>query len=155
VQTFEHTYMFEPLTKGTKYVTLKPYSGGYHRGEAAAKLGVLPVEVHQGEIGTVTVTKLERLKDKTILHYDIKGDDPLAQAGPVWLLDANKKPVIISDLYALIKELYFIYALGHKGFSELISFREYDLRSCFGTAGFFMSGNYFQHISNDFFIIRE
>lgn len=38
-----------------------------------------PLIIPQGELGSMVVTKVERLNDKTLIHYRKEGDDPLHQ----------------------------------------------------------------------------
>ncbi|MUT68005.1 DUF4179 domain-containing protein [Paenibacillus sp. NEAU-GSW1] len=83
-----------PLQSVPKYLTLKPYNAGYGSSPATlSKTPVirnqLPVTIQQGEAGTITVTEIEVLSDKTKVYYYVEGSDPYRQAYSLMLEDSD------------------------------------------------------------------
>ncbi|WP_106768704.1 DUF4179 domain-containing protein [Paenibacillus faecalis] len=80
------TFLFELPSVTPKSITFRPYLHG-----DVTKYGIKvpmehepsdaqPLVIPQGELGRLLVTKVEHLKDKTVVHYTKEGHDPLHQA---------------------------------------------------------------------------
>ncbi|GED14636.1 DUF4179 domain-containing protein [Aneurinibacillus migulanus] len=86
----EYTFFYTPMRENAKSLIIKPFTGGNSFGEAFTEINRLPLTIKQGDIGSITVKKVEFLTNKTILHYDVIGNDPYNQAGPIWLVQGGK-----------------------------------------------------------------
>lgn len=86
----DYTFFYTPVRENAKSLIIKPFTGGNSFGEAFAEINRLPLTIKQGDIGSITVKKVEFLTNKTILHYDVTGNSPYNQAGPVWLVQGGK-----------------------------------------------------------------
>lgn len=98
---------FAPFEDKPDYLVIKPYKfhtsiGQFSRKQTAFDLGSLPVTLTQGEAGSVTITEVEQLPDKTVLHFQVEGSDPYNQAGSVWLEDGNGQPLTKLSSHMLV-----------------------------------------------------
>ncbi|UOQ92235.1 hypothetical protein MUO14_17350 [Halobacillus shinanisalinarum] len=53
--------------------------------------GDLPIVLDQGEMGKVYIADIERLSNKTVIHVQAKGIDPIQQVNEIWLQDQSGK----------------------------------------------------------------
>jgi hypothetical protein len=89
---FQNRYLFTPAKEMTKYLLLRPYTDGYKNGDITVPLQTqLPQTVQQGKIGSFTIHRIDFLENRTVLHYDVIGDNPYDQAGTVWLMNEKGK----------------------------------------------------------------
>ncbi|NGQ94158.1 DUF4179 domain-containing protein [Brevibacillus sp. SYP-B805] len=97
--TFAGQEFLTPVQGEPKYLLIRPFTGGEHSGgnhqtgETARELTGLPFTLQQGEAGSLTVTAVDFEADKTVLHYVTEGQNPSAQALPVWLRDEQGNDV--------------------------------------------------------------
>lgn len=94
----------------------------------------LPIAISQGKVGTITITKVEYLPDKTRIHYEVQGSDPYNQAWPLWIRDSKGKDFDINagdvakpvqesdDKYAFVRE----FPAFDKGEKLKVVTREFD-----------------------------
>ncbi|WP_159888087.1 DUF4179 domain-containing protein [Paenibacillus puerhi] len=102
----EWKQQFGPAQRIPDYVTVRPYidglgvSGGLLP-ETRVPLDRLPSEeepliLSQGAAGRLLVTKVERLSDKTLVHYQAEGASPHLQGTSLWLEDeAGRKHLLL------------------------------------------------------------
>jgi hypothetical protein len=89
----EHQILLAPLQRIPEYLVIRPYTITHSTDPAIKPIFVkarlndasLPITLSQGTMGTITVTKVEYLEDKTLLYYQVKGEDPYRQADAVHL----------------------------------------------------------------------
>lgn len=104
-----------------KTITIRPFVDLPFQGplkESKAPLDQMPTEekpisLSQGEAGHLLITQVERLPDKTLVHYRTEGLIPQEQAKPLWIEDSGgnkylqlQKPSITVDPvhYRFVKE---------------------------------------------------
>ncbi|WP_052947500.1 DUF4179 domain-containing protein [Aneurinibacillus tyrosinisolvens] len=93
---FQNRYLFTPAKGTTKFLVLRPYTDGYKNGDIITPLqNQLPQTIQQGEIGSFTIHRIDFLEDRTVLYYDVIGDNPYDQAGVIWLM--NEKGEKLTD----------------------------------------------------------
>lgn len=90
---YELVYQYAPLPEHTKMIRFFPVQGVERYGDAAIPLDLnaLPCKLQQGDIGSVTVKSITFEQDKTIIHYDIKGDWPSAQSSGLVIIQGKQK----------------------------------------------------------------
>lgn len=103
--------MYEPLPKGTKSVTIIPYTIPSNNGLNLPKI-VTPIEnqsipfiLEQGEIGSINVEKIEQIKGKLAVYFsmnsDFSYDETLSHNG-IWLENkAGKRLENSEDVYRI------------------------------------------------------
>ncbi|MDF2571396.1 MAG: hypothetical protein K0R55_3000 [Sporomusa sp.] len=91
--------LFGPAKQIPKSITVRPVLEGHSSGplkETRLPLNGTPTEEHplvlsQGESGSLSVTKVEYLKDKTLVHYQTEGSQPFLQSTQLWIEDETGK----------------------------------------------------------------
>lgn len=119
ISTFSQRY--GPVSPLPKTITIRPFVDLPFQGpltESKAPLDQMPTEekpisLSQGEAGHLLITQVERLPDKTLVHYRTEGLIPQEQANPLWIEDSGgnkylqlQKPSITVDPvhYRFVKE---------------------------------------------------
>lgn len=97
----EGTSYFDPVPMDAKYLYAVPFYRDTTKQPdliiAKAPLtGQFPITLSQGSVGEVTVNNIEFLPDKTLIHYEAKGKDPLIQHTSLWL-ETVRGDQIIND----------------------------------------------------------
>ncbi|MBU3129147.1 DUF4179 domain-containing protein [Clostridium tagluense] len=86
-------YTFEPLNNNPKHFVIKVSDRNENAGSEIIDVKVkvedkFPIILSQGDKGgQVSVNKIEYLKDKTLVHYTYKGNDPYGNGLCVWVED--------------------------------------------------------------------
>lgn len=90
---YELVYQYAPLPEHTKMIRFLPIQGADRYGNVAIPLDLnaLPCKLKQGDIGSVTVRSITFEQDKTMIHYDIKGDWPSAQFRGLIFIQGKQK----------------------------------------------------------------
>ncbi|MBH5316384.1 DUF4179 domain-containing protein [Paenibacillus sp. GSMTC-2017] len=92
---WDQTLSFAPLPESSKTIVFKPYSSLGKRGSGfgsnVSKLNSLPHTIQQGDIGQATITKIEKLEEKTLLHFEVIGSLPTLQSVAIDLIQSGEK----------------------------------------------------------------
>ncbi|MBG9736761.1 DUF4179 domain-containing protein [Paenibacillus alvei] len=90
---YEMLYQYAPLAEYVKSIRFLPVGRANRYGDVAIPLDLnaLPCKLQQGDIGSVTVKSITFEQDKTIVHYDIKGDWPSAQSQRLVFIQGKQK----------------------------------------------------------------
>ncbi|SDD86069.1 protein of unknown function [Paenibacillus sp. UNCCL117] len=93
----EWRQQFGPARRIPEYVVIHPYvdgprTSGGQASETRVPLERLPTEeeplaLSQGAAGRLLVTRVERLSDKTLVHYQAEGASPHLQGTSLWIED--------------------------------------------------------------------
>jgi Family of unknown function (DUF5643)/Domain of unknown function (DUF4179) len=91
-------YRYDPLEKGSKYLTVSPYLIPEPDGEIPPRvakqlrLNELPFTLDQGEIGEIIITDVKYQTDKTLLYFKVNSNFPFDDhfnLNRVWIEDKN------------------------------------------------------------------
>ncbi|MFF2480672.1 DUF4179 domain-containing protein [Paenibacillus sp. NPDC058071] len=121
----EHWLSFAPLKTIPAYVELKRYSvaDSLHR-ENAVRVGLesgsLPIILSQGAAGSMTITDAEFTEQNVTLRYEIKGNNPYAQAWVLMLTDAEGRHLRVREEAAVDRDAEEgVYAFRKSFFTEM------------------------------------
>ena len=123
-ETMQVSTSFAPVWGKPKYLVLRPviHKWGEDQKQPPSPdvvtelTGKLPVTINQGRVGSLTITKVEYLPDKTLVHYEVEGSDPYNQSWLLWLRDGQGRDYNINtpgtanpkreseDRYAFVRE---------------------------------------------------
>lgn len=86
-----------PVQSVPDYLIIRPYSVTYSTDpnkkpvyvEATLDESKLPIVLPQGRVGKITITKVEFLQDRTLLHYLVEGEDPYEQADSLSIVSSS------------------------------------------------------------------
>lgn len=92
-QTF---YRFSPVSDSTKSLTLKFHTKNTDSNNKLVDVkenitGHFPITLEQGDGGKITVTSIEYLEDKTLVHYSYTGNNPYSSGMCLYMEDGNGK----------------------------------------------------------------
>jgi hypothetical protein len=96
--------LYSPLKKGSKEVTVIPYTIPSEPETMVKKLtstldeAKLPIILDQGEIGKIVVTDIDRKQDKAIVYFEVKSEfafDGNFSGNQIWLEDRKGNDLTI------------------------------------------------------------
>ncbi|WP_042346235.1 DUF4179 domain-containing protein [Bacillus massiliigorillae] len=121
-------HSFEPLPKYTKKVTIIPYTIPSNNGVELPKIVMpivnqtIPFTIEQGEIGAISVTKLEKNKENLSVYFsvnsDFQFDDTLTHNG-IWIENKDGKQLESSKGVQRVKGNQYKEVFQIKGNEEL------------------------------------
>lgn len=91
----ESRFLYAPIDPIPPFLVLKPLTWGKMPEETVfirkPYTGEFPVVLPQGELGSVIVTGVEFLPDKTLIRYEVEGSDSFA---PFWMEKADGERIV-------------------------------------------------------------
>ncbi|WP_193708470.1 DUF4179 domain-containing protein [Alkalibaculum sporogenes] len=92
----KNEFTFEPLHNNPQHFVIKVLAPEYENTSLIKDIKVkvtdkFPIIISQGEGGEISVNKIEYLKNKTLVHYTYKGNDPYGNGLCVWVEDNRMK----------------------------------------------------------------
>ncbi|WJH35938.1 DUF5643 domain-containing protein [Paenibacillus sp. CC-CFT747] len=99
--------LFGPAQKIPQSVTVRPVIEGGLEASVPLKETRVPMEsapdeehplvLSQGETGQLKITRVEFLKDKTLVHYQTEGSQPFLQSTQLWMEDETGRKYLLLD----------------------------------------------------------
>jgi hypothetical protein len=90
-----HDIQFDTLNGIPEYINLIPYNVyATDVSWITQSLDKLPATIKQGEIGSITIERIEFLNDRTEVYYNAEGKLPLTQAHPLIIIKKDGNLIV-------------------------------------------------------------